>query len=380
MAIKRRIITGNIPEELGLLSPDRETIDKSSTLPHDSAPRVTSLIVDEGSMQQIIPELTALYTSLQRQLLELAAKFQAQEVEINRLKERVKMLEDREGVAATRSRDDIKGRSIDEGEAATERISDDSEEMTTILTSMDAATILASGVVDVPTGIFATATVFTPYRRRKGKEVTVESETLKEAKSSRADRCPEQVPTGSDVVPTASLVFATATVFTPYRRRKGKEVMVESETPKKQKVQEQIDVQVARELEEQLKREDQRRNNETVAKYLQVYHQFASELPMERRIEMITDLVKYLDNYAKIYKYQSQQRKSMSKKQKRDYYMAVIRNNLWWKVKDFKGMTFKEVEAKFNSVWKEMEDFIPMGSKEEAERIKRKGLNLEQES
>nr|GEV01524.1 hypothetical protein [Tanacetum cinerariifolium] len=43
-------------------------------------------------------------------------------------------------------------------------------------------------------------------------------------------------------------------------------------------------------------------------------------------------------------------------------------------------MTFEEMEAKFNSVWKQMEDFIPMGSKEEAERIKRKGLNLEQES
>nr|GFA30441.1 hypothetical protein [Tanacetum cinerariifolium] len=43
-------------------------------------------------------------------------------------------------------------------------------------------------------------------------------------------------------------------------------------------------------------------------------------------------------------------------------------------------MTFKEVEAKFNSVWKQMEDFIPMCLKEEAERIKRKGLNLEQES
>nr|GEW34226.1 hypothetical protein [Tanacetum cinerariifolium] len=60
--------------------------------------------------------------------------------------------------------------------------------------------------------------------------------------------------------------------------------------------------------------------------------------------------------------------------------MAVIRNNLGWKVKDFRGMTFKEVETKFNSVWKQMEDFIPMGSKEEAERIKRKGLSLEQES
>nr|GFB37377.1 hypothetical protein [Tanacetum cinerariifolium] len=64
-----------------------------------------------------------------------------------------------------------------------------------------------------------------------------------------------EVPTGSDVVPTASLVFATATVVTPYRRRKGKEVMVESKTLKKQKVQEQIDAQVARELEEQLERE-----------------------------------------------------------------------------------------------------------------------------
>nr|GEU62785.1 hypothetical protein [Tanacetum cinerariifolium] len=43
-------------------------------------------------------------------------------------------------------------------------------------------------------------------------------------------------------------------------------------------------------------------------------------------------------------------------------------------------MNFEEVEAKFNSVWKQIEDFIPMGSKEEAERIKRKGLSLEQES
>nr|GFC69351.1 hypothetical protein [Tanacetum cinerariifolium] len=42
----------------------------------------------------------------------------------------------------------LKGRSIDEGEAATERVSDDIEEMVTVLTSMDAATVLASGVVD----------------------------------------------------------------------------------------------------------------------------------------------------------------------------------------------------------------------------------------
>nr|GFB43661.1 hypothetical protein [Tanacetum cinerariifolium] len=42
-------------------------------------------------------------------------------------------------------------------------------------------------------------------------------------------------------------------------------------------------------------------------------------------------------------------------------------------------MTFEEIEVKFAEVWKQVEDFIPMGSKEEAERIKRKGLNLEKE-
>nr|GEZ99485.1 hypothetical protein [Tanacetum cinerariifolium] len=102
------------------------------------------------------------------------------------------------------------------------------------------------------------------------------------------------------------------------------------------------------------------RNNETIAKYLQEYQQFAAELPLERIIELISDLVKYQENYAKIYMFQSQQRKSWTKNQKRDYYMALIRNNLGWKVKDFKGMTFEEVEAKFNSVYKQMEDFIPM--------------------
>nr|GEV94347.1 hypothetical protein [Tanacetum cinerariifolium] len=42
-------------------------------------------------------------------------------------------------------------------------------------------------------------------------------------------------------------------------------------------------------------------------------------------------------------------------------------------------MTFEEIEAKFAEVWKQVEDFIPIGSKEETKRLKRKGLNLEQE-
>nr|GFC54964.1 hypothetical protein [Tanacetum cinerariifolium] len=65
----------------------------------------------------------------------------------------VKVLEDKEDIAVTQSGDDapIKGRSINEGEAAAERISNDSEEVARVLTYMDAATVLAGGI-DVPTG------------------------------------------------------------------------------------------------------------------------------------------------------------------------------------------------------------------------------------
>nr|GEU64178.1 hypothetical protein [Tanacetum cinerariifolium] len=83
------------PTESGfIVDQDRTTIVKSSSLPHDLAPRVTSPAADEGS------------------------------------------------VAAKQSRDDapIKGRSINEGEAAAERINTDSEEIARVLTSMDACT------------------------------------------------------------------------------------------------------------------------------------------------------------------------------------------------------------------------------------------------
>nr|GEZ58810.1 hypothetical protein [Tanacetum cinerariifolium] len=255
-----------------IVDQDRATIDKSSTLPHDSAPQVTSPAAVEGSMQQTIPELTALCTSLQRKLL-LTDKFQAQEVEFNRLKERVKQLEEREGVVATNSGDDapIKGKT----------------------------TVLASRVVDVPTGSGSVPT-------GSGSIATVSTP----AKGL--------VPTGSEEVPIASPVFVTATVVTPVTRRKGKETRAE---------QIARDAEIARiHVEEELQSmiDGLDSNNETVAKYLKEYRQFSSELPMERRIELISDL--------------------------------------------------------FNSVCKQMEDFIPLGLKEEAERIKRKGINLEQES
>nr|GEW77999.1 UBN2 domain-containing protein [Tanacetum cinerariifolium] len=212
------------------------------------------------------------------------------------------VLEDKDRGVAEQSGDDapIKGKRLDVREEATERVSDDTKEMATVLNSMDASTVLSGRVAKVPTGSGSIPTAGPPAA---------------------------EVPTGSDMVPTAGSIFTTAIVVTRYTRRRGKETMVESETLKKNKVQEQIDGQVEKELEEQLAREDQRlseqiardieiarihaeeelqimidgldRSNETVAKYLQEYHQFATELPIERRIELISDLVWYQDNYAK---------------------------------------------------------------------------------
>nr|GFB52893.1 hypothetical protein [Tanacetum cinerariifolium] len=208
------------PTEFGFIAAqDRATIVKSSTLPHDSAPRVTSPAADKGSMQHNISELTALCTSLQR----------------------VKVLEDREGVAATQYRDDapIKRRSINEGEVAAKRISNDSKEISRVLTSIDAATVLAGGI-DVPTG-----SGFIPTA---GPPATV-------------------ISTSSEVGPTASPIVT---------KRKGKEVIVESDTPKKKKLQEQIDAQVAIELEEQQQKEDIR-INEQIARDAEVARIHAEE-------------------------------------------------------------------------------------------------------
>nr|GFC89076.1 hypothetical protein [Tanacetum cinerariifolium] len=43
-------------------------------------------------------------------------------------------------------------------------------------------------------------------------------------------------------------------------------------------------------------------------------------------------------------------------------------------------MSLEEIIEKFVPVWKQIEDFVPMGFKEEGERFKRKGLSLKQDS
>nr|GEV65997.1 hypothetical protein [Tanacetum cinerariifolium] len=294
----------------------------------------------------------------------MATKIEAQDLEISGLKAKIKLLEDKDKGSAKLYRDDalIKGRSMEIGEEAgvekiTKRGSNDTKELVNVLTSMEAANILTSGVaaVSVPP-VVGISTV--------------------------------GVPTVNGLVPTVSAIFTTASVVTPYSRRpreilakdKGKEKMVESDTPKKKKLQEHIDVQVAREMDEEMAREDQRineqiardaeiarihaeeelkmmidgldRSNEIITKYLQKYKQSAADLTIGEKIELINELVKYQDHHAKILKYKAQQSKPLSKKEQKEFYMSILISHAGWKTKHFRGMTLEEIREKFIPVWK----------------------------
>nr|GFB99389.1 hypothetical protein [Tanacetum cinerariifolium] len=267
----------------------------------------------------------------------MAAKIKDQDLEISGIKARVKSLEEKERRRAEPTQEDapIIGGIIDIGEElgsdkSTELGSNNTEEMVNVLSSMEAANILSSG---------GTAASVPP----------------------------------ADVFPTAGVPTVSGSFPTPMRipiisvKDKGKEKVIETEVPKKKKLQEQIDAQVAREMEEEFSRENQRlseqlardseiakihaeeelkimiegldKSNEVIAKHLSEYKQAKADLSVREKIELISELVKYQDHRAKILKYQAKQSKPLSKKEQMEFYMSVLRSHDGWKTKHFRGMT-----------------------------------------
>ncbi|GJS25730.1 hypothetical protein Tco_0939270 [Tanacetum coccineum] len=132
--------------------------------------------------------------------------------------------------------------------------------------------------------------------------------------------------------------------------------MVEYKSTKKKKIQEQLDAQVAREAQGERELRimivELDRNNELIAKYINKYDQAEADLSLEEKMGLITKLIKYQRNLAKIKKYQAQQSKPATKTEKRNFYMSILKSNAGWKSKDFRGMTFEQIEEKFILVWK----------------------------
>nr|GEZ91193.1 hypothetical protein [Tanacetum cinerariifolium] len=247
-----------------------------------------------------------LCTSLQRQQTLMATKIKDQDLEISGLKARVKFLKDKDRGSSMPTQEDapIKEGIMELGEEvgaekSTELGSNDTEEMINVLSSIEAANILTSGVAAVSVSPVAGVSI-------------------------------AGVPTVSGSFPTVSAFFTTASVVTPYTRRPRPRGIIigvaremeEEFTRENQRVSEQLtrDSEIARlHVEEELKRmiEGLDRSNKVIAKHLQEHEQAEVELTIGEKLELINKL---------------------------------------------------------------FEDFLPMSLKEEAERVKRKGLKLDQGS
>ncbi|GJT26242.1 hypothetical protein Tco_0906517 [Tanacetum coccineum] len=308
-------------------------------MPHESSPMVTSLGGDEGSLQLKLNELMDFCTKLQNQHSQIA----------------------------------VKGGMIDQGEdfgierdsnKSTDKKSESTGEMANVLISMGAANILASGGLKE---VFTNASPLVPH-------VSLFVPTV--------------AATASEKDSTAA-VITTTTAVTPYTRRtrasRGLARELEEEfAQENQRLREQParDAEIARlHTEEELKMmiDELDRSNEVIAKHLKEYAQDEDVLSLEDKIELIIKLAKYQKDLAQIKKYQAQQSKLASKTDRRKFYTSVLRSYVGWKTKDFKGMTFKQIEETFIPVWESIQDFVLMDSMLESERFKRPSTLLEKE-
>nr|GEV06782.1 hypothetical protein [Tanacetum cinerariifolium] len=135
---------------------------------------------------------------------------------------------------------------------------------------------------------------------------------------------------------------------------------------------------VAREMEEEFARENQRLSEQAARDYKISRIHTEEELKLmikglDRNNEVIS---KHLSEYEQAEADLS--RKPSSNKEQRRFYMSVLKGHDGWKTEHFKGMTLEKIKEKFIPVWKHMQDFVPMSSKEESEKVKRPRIKLDQ--
>ncbi|GJV85518.1 hypothetical protein Tco_1525416 [Tanacetum coccineum] len=221
---------------------DRENIPKTSAMPHESSPRVTSLGGDEGSLQLKLNELMDFCTKLQSQHSQMAAKIQSQDLEISQLKTRIKTLEDAQTTRGDVQESSKQGIDVIQREdfgierdsnKSTDKGSESTGEMANVLSFMGAANILASGGLKE---VFTTAS--------------------------------PPVPPVSLFVPTVAAIASEKDSTTAIAKlhTKGELKMMIDELD---------------------------RSNEVIANHLKEYAQAKDVLSLEDKIELITKLAKY---------------------------------------------------------------------------------------
>nr|GEV29630.1 hypothetical protein [Tanacetum cinerariifolium] len=200
---------------------------------------------------------------------------------------------------------------------------------TTASLSVATASTSVSPAVATANGCFPTTVIFTT--------ASVATPTTRVTRSSR------RVVIGSSSPISVNIPSIS-------KKDKGKQKMTEPDQPSKEKI---ARIHADKELEMMIAKLD--RSNEMVVKYLSEYEQAEAGFSHDETVELINELLMY-------------QRP-----------LAQIKNNASWKAKDFKGMTFEQIEEKFILMWEKMQDIVPMNSKIESKRLKRPGIQLDKE-
>ncbi|GJY44458.1 hypothetical protein Tco_0432671 [Tanacetum coccineum] len=341
---------------------DRENIPKTSAMPHESSPRVTSLGGDEGNL------------------------------EISQLKARIKTLEDAQKIRGDVQEDaPNRGGIMDQGEEfgierdnnkSTDKGSESTGEMANILSFMGATNILDSGglkevfTTASPQVAPASVTIATADATASVRDPTAEVSTTTKAITSYTRRARD----------SRGIIFESSqpshTTSTPTYSSKGKQKMTEPEPekPTKKKAHEQMSEQLARELKQEFSQEDQAireqierdaeiariqakedlrqmineldRSNEMINKHMAEYEEAENDLTIKEKTELISELIEYQKDLAGIKKYQAQQQKLASKTERRKFYTSILRSHAGWKTKDFKvevqkaGTLLEKMKAK----------------------------------
>nr|GEV77360.1 ribonuclease H-like domain-containing protein [Tanacetum cinerariifolium] len=230
---------------------DRENIAKTSAMPHEALPRVTSLGGGEGRLR--------LLRIMRREEKDLLKRM-------------------------------LQTRGVDQGEdlldtdKSADKGSDNTDKMSHILGSLEATNILASTdispVVTTASGSFPTAAIVTT--------------TSVATPNTRVTRSSREVVIGS-----SSLISVNISSIS--KKDKGKGKITEPKQPSKEKVLEQLSVQLARYLEAKFAQEDQifREQVETYSKIVRIHDVRELEMmiaDLDRSNEMIA---KYLSEYEK---------------------------------------------------------------------------------
>ncbi|GKC01488.1 hypothetical protein Tco_0987624 [Tanacetum coccineum] len=203
----------------------------------------------------------------------------------------------------------FKGDAEKDSSRSTDKGSESTGDLANVLSSMGAANILASGGLKE---VFTTASLQVPPVSSKVSTAiftTSEKDPTADVLTTARDTTPytrrQRASRGVVIISTSPIPISIPSAGKE-DKRKGKEIMTEPENPAKAKVQEQMSLQLARELQEEFVHEDQS-IREQIERDAEIARIHAEEDLRQMINELDRKLINSQKNFARIKKYQAQQ-------------------------------------------------------------------------